>query len=295
MKHYEQITHEYLQDVFRHLGPALQDTSNIKDVDTIRKKPGADSIVYAIKDITPEGIRNVYRHVRNGELVLQIEGGVRFIPVPHINEECTVFFQDALGEKYLGNETDLVRDAWGKFTPLIAGDTSDFFYVVTDVIDRYPHIVMCADLGNYVDFKLAILRQDPDFPKVFSTLPEKMELMREFARCIAQGHRKDVGPNPFIPTNKELGNDLICLRYALLNLNMFVSPDQFSDGYLGNKQLEKKAKILAQRIGDYEAVFEKHKDALFHTAELRFQKRMRGSWSGLEQITKEWDYIREIG
>lgn len=295
MKHYEQITHEYLQDVFRQLGPALHDTNEIESVEGIWKKPLADSIVYRIKDRTPKGIRNVYRHVRNGNLVSQIEGGVSFVPVPQSSKECAAFFQDALGEKYLQKEKELVLPAWGKFVPLIAGDTSDIFYVTTDVIDRYPHIVMCADLGNYVDFKLAILRQDPNFSKVFSTLPKKMELIREFSHCVAQGHRKDLGPQPFIPTEKDLANDLICLRYALQNLDILASPNLMSDEYISDKRLVEKAKKLAQRIGDYEAMFEKHKDALFYTAELRFQKKMRGSWSGLEQITKEWDTMREIG
>ncbi len=287
MKHYELISHEYLQKAFRLLAPALHDTVTVDDV-LIHKKPLEDSLVYMLKDRTPKGFMNVFRYVRNGDLVSQIEyGSKEFF---QRRKEVDQLFQDALG-KYMNSECKIVKDAYARFCNIIALDWQ--LDEVTNNINRHPHVIYFIDFGRYVHLEIAALKEKPDFSKALAGTPEQMGLIREFAGCEAQGLREACGPHSGIPTAKDLANDAICLRFALGVLMLYQSEnDNFDFGI--DKRTQKRAKELAKRIGNYEEVFSENKDSIFNIAKIVYQKNTRGTVTGLEQITKEWDYYREI-
>jgi hypothetical protein len=225
--------------------------------------------------------------------------------------EGTKFFRGALGSKPIGDYRFITK--CGLLTEMVS-NFDGIIFEITPV--RRPYIHDVGDSGNGVDIELLMLKEKPDFSALFDKIREKVSAIREFAKCAAEISSEERNVK-YTPTERELNDNVTCLRYAISQLPVHSVP--LSDGTLSNldllalvavgpetlakvsediasKQSPKyqRARTLAREIGDFETLFEENKDALFHIAKLSYQKMIRGSWTGLEQITKEWDFTREI-
>ena len=327
----ELITHEYLQRAFQLLGNALNDI-NVAEV-KILKKPHENALVYEIltKKDKPSSQKRL-RYVKDGNLISQSDLYIPSIDFLNPRPESSVvdvnwketiekpinyerkFLEDALGTDVL--DCELVKPA-PDFTYMIARDENDD--VELNPFRREPYIMACDDHGDYVSFQLAMLKEGPDFKKAFGNFGEKMGLIRTFAKRIIKDKKKYRKDLPGQLSEKDLVDDTTSFRVVLaywheyekckyesdaeLNALANLTPDEIAElGDLADDIVEGAAdeakdltinEDLAQRIGDPETLLAENKDVLFNFAELRYQKRLRGNWMGLEQITHEWNFTKE--